>query len=259
MGSGHTHPAPMRHTWLGRLDARAKVLAILPVILAVNILGTERLAVAGVAAAAFAALFATAGHGALASLRRVLYLPPFVLFIVVTLPFSAAGSEVFALNLGFARLVATDEGLRLAASVAARAGTSLLGILALSGSTEAPELFRALRGLGCPKAFVAVMAMIYRYLFEMGDELARVRRAAAARGFEARDWRALPQLGAMAGALLVRSVVRSEEINRAMVARGYDGEVRTLSRTRFGAREAAFVAAFLGAVGLGILLVLTHA
>lgn len=136
--------------------------------------------------------------------------------------------------------------------MAAGAGTSILGVLLLSGTTEGPEIFKGLRALGVPKAFVAIMALVYRYLFEIANDASRMRRAAAARGFEARNLAAVPRLATMSGALLVRSIVRSENVHHAMVARGFDGEVRTLSTTRFGWREAAFMAAFYAAVAGGI-------
>jgi cobalt/nickel transport system permease protein len=252
MGSAHTHEAPIKNTFLGRLDARAKILAIIPAVVLVNVLDLGHWRQVAAVALPFAALYVLAGREALAVLKRGVYLVPFVLFVVVTLPFAAAGNEAFALNLGITRLVATDEGLARAASVAAGALTSIAGVLLLSGSTEGPDLFHGLRQLGVPKAFVAVMGTVYRYLFEMASDLSRIRRAAAARGFEARSLASASRIGSMAGAVLVRSVVRSENVHNAMLARGFDGEVRTVSRGRFGWREAAFLAAFWATVAIGI-------
>jgi len=186
-------------------------------------------------------------------LKRAALFAPFVLFVVVTLPFSAAGSEVFAVNLGFARLVATDEGLARSGEVALKAATSILGVLVLSGSTEAPALFKGLRSLGVPRAFVTVLSMVYRYLFEIGDEFTRVRRSATARGFQVRDFHAIPRMSNMAAALLTRSVVRSQRVHNNMLARGFDGEVRTLSHAHFGRRDAAFLCAFYAAVATAIM------
>jgi len=256
MGSGHAHPAPLKHGFLGRLDARAKLLTIIPAIVLVNLMGPEQKMLVLVVAAVFAALFAVAGRGAIAALRRGIYLVPFVAFVVVTLPFAATGDEAFGINVGFTRLVATDEGLARAASVGMGAVTSILGVLLLSGTTEGPEIFKGLRALGVPKAFVAVMAVVYRYLFEIAGDAASLRRAGAARGFEPKSLKAAPRLAAMAGALLVRSISRSENVHYAMLARGFDGEVRTLATTRFGLREALFMTAFYAALAGGIVLTL---
>jgi len=244
MGSGHVHEAPLEASYFGRLDARAKILAIVPAVFLVNLLPEAEWPAVAAVGIIFLVLASFSRHGAWTVFKRAALALPFVLFVVVTLPFAAAGTEIFSINLGVGRLVATDEGLTRAAEVALRAGTSILGIMLLSATTEAPALFKGLRAMGFPKAFVAVLAIVYRYVFEMAGELVRLRRAAAARGFEIKNFRAAPRLADMSGALLVRSVARSERVHHAMAARGYDGEVRTLSHGAFGLREAMFLGAF---------------
>ena len=98
-----------------------------------------------------------------------------------------------------------------------------------------------------------MLAIVYRYVFEMAGELVRLRRAAAARGFEIRNFKAAPRLADMSGALLVRSVARSERVHHAMAARGYDGEVRTLSHGAFGGREAIFLCAFYAGIAAAVM------
>ncbi len=246
MGSGHVHEAPLSGSWLGRLDVRARLLAFVPALVLVNLAGRGELVPVALAAALFLALAFSCGHGALSVLSRGLYLLPFVLFVVVTLPFAAEGRELFSLNLGPVHLAASREGLGLAADAGLRGCTSILAVLVLSGTTEPPRLFGGLASLGVPKAFVLVLSMVYRYLFEIAGELARVGRAAQARAFRMSSLRAVPRLGTMAGAVLVRSIERSERVNRAMQARGFAGEVRTLGRERFGLRDVVFLAAFHG-------------
>jgi cobalt/nickel transport system permease protein len=244
MGSGHVHAAPLSASYLGGLDARAKLAAFIPAIAFVNLLPHAHWRLIAAVGGLFAALLATCGHGAGAILRRGLLMLPFVAFVVVTLPFSMPGSKVFSIDVGFSRLVVTDEGLVATGEVLLKATVSILGALLLAGTTEAPKLFAGLRSLGAPKAFVTVLSMIYRYLFQTADEFSKVRRAAAARCFTMRGVGSARRLGNMAASLLVRSVERSERVHHAMLARGYDGEVRTLHHGHFGAREWAFVVGF---------------
>jgi cobalt/nickel transport system permease protein len=185
-------------------------------------------------------------------LRRGLYLLPFVLFVLVTLPFSAAGETWFDLDLGVGVLTATHEGAARAVDAGLRSGTSIVGLLVLSGTTEATDLFAGLAALKLPRAFVLVLSMVYRYLFLLGSDLARLRRAARARGFSMRSRRSLPRLGTMAGTLLGRSVVRSDRVHKAMLARGFAGEVRTLPRGHFGRAEAVFLVLFYASLALGV-------
>jgi len=240
------HAAPLATSWLGQLDARARLLAFVPALVLVNLVGRGELVPVALAATLFLGLALSCGHGALSVLSRGLFLLPFVLFVVVTLPFAAEGQALFALDLGPLHLAATREGLELAADAGLRGCASILAVLVLSGTTEPPRLFEGMASLGMPRAFVLVLSMVYRYLFEIAGELARVRRAALARAFRMTSVRAVPRLGTMAGAVLVRSVERSEQVNRAMRARGFDGEVRTMTRERFGPPEIAFLALFHG-------------
>jgi cobalt/nickel transport system permease protein len=76
---------------------------------------------------------------------------------------------------------------------------------------------------------------MWRYLFVLADEVLRMIRARAARsGHSDRPdlkpggsvtWRARVA-GGMAGSLFLRAFERSDRIYVAMLARGYDGEVR---------------------------------
>ena len=104
----------------------------------------------------------------------------------------------------------------------------------LTATTPFPEVIRALRSVGVPAVLVSIVAFMYRYVFVLVDEAQRLLRARAARsaGVGAGTggtvaWRARVT-GGMAGSLFIRSYERSERIYDAMVARGYDGDVRTL-------------------------------
>jgi cobalt/nickel transport system permease protein len=62
---------------------------------------------------------------------------------------------------------------------------------------------------------------------------------------EARGGRGSPTLavyGSLAGHLLLRAFERAERIHRAMRARGFDGEMRSLSALRWRPSDTLFVA-----------------
>lgn len=252
MGSGHVHEAPLAGSAPGRLDARAKLLAIVPAIVVINAIPVARWpALAGVVAL-FTLMLSSCGRGAAVILRRSLALLPFVLFVAVTLPFSIEGTPRITVALGPVHLVASDEGLRRAAETVLRAAVSIVGLLVLSGTTEPSDLFRGLAALRTPRAFVLVLSMVYRYLFLLSNELSRLRRGASARGFVLRRSGGVRRLGAMAGALLVRSVVRAEHVRRAMSARGFDGTLRTLPSGHFGSVEVLFLVVWYAVLTAGV-------
>ena len=103
----------------------------------------------------------------------------------------------------------------------------------LTAATPFPALLQAMRSLRLPQVLVATFGFTYRYIFVIGDEVLRLMRARTARsGVRAGRggsvlWRARVT-GGMAGSLFLRSIERSERIYDAMVARGYDGEARSL-------------------------------
>ena len=101
---------------------------------------------------------------------------------------------------------------------------------------------------------------MWRYLFVLVDEAIRLTRARDARsgsvtgrGGGAVWWRARVA-GGMAGNLFLRGYERSERIYAAMVARGYDGEVRTFPLPSLDAAQV--VALVGGLISLGVLTLL---
>jgi cobalt/nickel transport system permease protein len=121
-----------------------------------------------------------------------------------------------------------------------------------------------MRALRIPRLLVAIFGLMWRYLFVFSDEAMRLLRARAARSgttgnpdFQSGgsiSWRA-QTAGGLTGNLFVRSLERSERIYVAMLARGYDGEVRSLPQ---GKMEASnwFILGF-GALLLFLVLALS--
>src|SRR4029079_6038976 len=96
-------------------------------------------------------------------------------------------------------------------------------------TTPFDRLLVAFRQLGMPRVCVTLLAFTYRYAFVVFDELARMRTAQRARTFGPRGpwaaWKGTVQLVAM---LMIRSLDRAERVHNAMLARGWQGDVRTL-------------------------------
>ena len=91
------------------------------------------------------------------------------------------------------------------------------------------ELLALLRRWRCPVVFVAMLGFMYRYTFILWDELRRLRNARDAREFGGGSrWRRWSTEAEMIGLLLLRAMERAERTHRAMLARGWDGSVRSL-------------------------------
>lgn len=103
------------------------------------------------------------------------------------------------------------------------AGLWIIHVLPLS------ELLSTLLRWRCPAMLVAMLSFMYRYIFILWEELARLRHAREARDFGGGSmmmrWTTNAQL---VGLLLLRSMERAERTHQAMLARGWDGSPKFL-------------------------------
>ena len=76
----------------------------------------------------------------------------------------------------------TDRGLLRLAEILAKSLLSVQAALVLVRTTPFHDLLWALRGLGLPRLLVAVVGLMYRYLFVLADEAGRLLRARAEPG-----------------------------------------------------------------------------
>jgi cobalt/nickel transport system permease protein len=173
-------------------------------------------------------------------LKRSALALPFAL-AAVTVIFTTPGAAWFQASLGPWLITATGPGVVRFLSIVIKSWLSVQAAILLSATTSFPDLLVAMRAVHIPRLLVAIFAMMWRYLFVLSDEALRLMRARDARsasdgaidGAHRRSggslaWRG-KVTGGMAGSLFVRSLERGERIHAAMTARGYDGEVRTLS------------------------------
>jgi len=168
--------------------------------------------------------------------KRAIVALPFTL-AALTVLFSTRGEPLLSLPLPGGVWAITDTGLLRFVSIIVRSYMSVQAAVLLAATTRFPDLLWGMRSLRLPRLFVAITGFLYRYLFVLADEAQRLIRAREARsvapagggrGGGSMVWRARVA-GGMAGSLFIRSYERSERIYAAMLARGYDGEVKALS------------------------------
>jgi cobalt/nickel transport system permease protein len=120
-------------------------------------------------------------------------------------------------------LALRQEGCLDLLRVVAKFTAILTLTLVLFGVAPFLSTIKAMRSLGLPPILADMTLLSYRYVYEIGDDLARMERGMRLRGFRARrpSGRTLGDVAALAGSLLVRSYERSERVYKAMVLRGY--------------------------------------
>jgi cobalt/nickel transport system permease protein len=184
-------------------------------------------------------------------LKRSAVAIPFAL-VAATLLFTVQGQPIISLKLGLWNTAITDRGAIAFASILTKAWLAVLMATVLSATTTFPDLLYAMRGLRIPGVIVSIVSFMYRYIFVVADEALRSHRAREARSAEPGRrigrrliWRA-KVLGGMIGALFLRSYERSERIYAAMLSRGFDGRIRTMSAERLTPSQLLVLTAFLG-------------
>jgi len=134
--------------------------------------------------------------------RRLLFLEPFV-----------AGVAVLSLL--------REGGWVVVEGIVIRSTLSLVTILLLANTTPFSTMLEVLRKIHVSPTFITILALMYRYLFVLVDEMERMRRARMSRSFTRRNRGAWNMLSTTVGELFVRSSARAERIYSAMCARGW--------------------------------------
>jgi cobalt/nickel transport system permease protein len=134
--------------------------------------------------------------------RRILFLEPLVLGIAGLAFLQPNGAQVFL-------------------TILLKSTLCLVTLLLLAGTTPFIEWLRVLKSLRMPDLLVTTVALMYRYLFVLLEELERMRRARASRTFSRKHTLAWSHWASLLGQLFIRSSERAERIYAAMCARGW--------------------------------------
>ena len=223
------------HSPIHRLDARTQIMTT--AIFLVVTMSFPRYDVSALLPLALypCALIALAGLPAGYLLRKVAVAAPFAIFVGL---FNPLLDRHPVAQIGSC---AISGGWVSFASILLRFALTVTAALVLVCCTGIQRLCAGLEQLGLPRVLAVQILFLYRYFFVIGDEGARMLRSVAIRSADAQalPWRIY---GTLAGHLLLRAMDRANRIYRAMLARGFDGEVRVLRPTTPGWRDAVFAA-----------------
>jgi len=254
-------PYRPRASLVHRADPRVKVVvAVMSILITAALpLGawpSYVLLLAGVVALAVAAQL-----GVGFTLKRGLIALPFAL-AALPLVFSTPGDVLASLRLGPVVLNASLAGVERFASVLAKSYISVQFAILLTATTRFTDMLAAMRALRVPRLLVIIFSLMWRYLFLFAHEANTLRIARDSRSAEVGPgaggsvaWRARVT-GGMVGNLFIRGYDRSERVYQAMLARGYDGDIRTFALRPLAVSEyaalagAVVVLALMGMLGV---------
>jgi len=221
-------------TTLHKIDPRAKLITSLFFILMVVSFGKYEISML-VPFIFFPVYLLTSGNIPLLYIfKKVLYVSPFAIMIGVFNPVFDRGVMLHLGNAGI------SGGWISFISIMMRFGLTVSTALALIACTGFNNICFALNRLGAPKIFAVQLLFLYRYIFVLAEEAARMIRARNLRSFDGKG-KGIKTYGPLLGNLLLRTVNRAERIHMAMICRGFDGNIRIMNRYNFGLKEFVFV------------------
>jgi cobalt/nickel transport system permease protein len=217
-----------------RTDARAKTITTVGFLIAV--MSFDRYQVSALTPFFLypVALMAVGGIPPGYILRRMLVAAPFAIAIAAFNPL---------LDHRPVAMVGSHEvtgGWMSFASIMVRFALTVSTALVLIASTGIHRFCAGLERLGLPQVFSVQILFLYRYLFVVADEGSRMLRSVELRSAGKRSLR-LRAYGGLVGHLLLRSMDRAQRVYRAMVSRGFNGEIRLMHRLRVRRPDVAFV------------------
>ena len=158
-------------------------------------------------------------------LRRLMLFLPMVFMLSISLP-AAEGFQ-------------TSAGWTLMFTILFRSSLAFMAMLWLINVLPFDRMLITLRRLWVPEVLLSMLAFMHRYLFVLWEELGRMTTARQARTFGKSSLRFRWQSSArLVGMLLIRAMTRAERVHQAMLARGWDGRMRSIDPLKFERLES---------------------
>lgn len=217
------------------LDPRARIIAAC--LFAVAVVSLQSFPALILALLASLLTMGTARMPVGRTLRRMLMMDGFIIFMLILLPFTTPGEIAFTL----AGFPASWEGILRACEIGLKANAVILALMTLVGTMESVALGHALSHLRVPDTLVHLMLFTVRYIEVLNDEYRRLRVAMKARNFRPGNNRhTYRSIGYLLGMLLVRALERSERILQAMKCRGFNGRLHLLDDMQYRRGDLVF-------------------
>jgi len=171
-------------------------------------------------------------------LRKLLAVSPFAVFIGIFNPIIDRNILFYVGSLGI------SGGWVSFVSIFMRFILTVSASLLLVAVTGFNSICMTLEKYGMPRVFIVQLLFMYRYMFVLADESQKMVRARSVRSFASRP-PGLIMFVPLAGQLLLRTLDRAECVYRAMVCRGFNGQVYPAKRPVSGQSGWFFAAAWI--------------
>lgn len=166
--------------------------------------------------------------------KRLIPVNMLILFLWFFLPFTFGGKPLFFLG----PLAVTREGVLYATRISIKSNAMMLMLIALVASTPIFSMGHAMHQLGIPQKIVHLFFFTYRYIHVIYREYLRLKNSMKIRGFTPKTClHTYKTFAYMVGMLLVKSFDRAQRVHNAMLCRGFNGDLYSLSKFSFKKRD----------------------
>jgi cobalt/nickel transport system permease protein len=207
--------SPGAESVIHRLPAGLKFAVTICLVVAISLTPIDRAALLIIPTAMLLVAMIISRVPTVAFLKRLLLREPFVLggaLMALFTPAPRGGPELF----GFLML---------------RCTLGLATLILFSAITPFNDMLLLFRRLRVPQLLVTTLALMHRYLFVLGEESARMKRARASRTFVPARGLAWRTGSTIVAQLFLRASMRADRIYAAMCARGWGATEPLKSRS----------------------------
>lgn len=154
-------------------------------------------------------------------------------------------AAVLPFSITFALISWISGDTQRAIALAVKSYFSAFAVLLLIGTTPLPDLLRGLESMYAPQVLLTIIQFLYRYLFVVVEQAARMSLAAQCRGggLYSDKRSTFRRAAGVLSVLFARSYGRAEGVHHAMLARGFHGQLPVMTATAFRWKDGAFLLA----------------
>ncbi len=171
-------------------------------------------------------------------IKRILLVSPFAIMIGVFNPWIDSNTLVVIGDIDI------SAGWVSFGSILLRFFLTVGAALSLVAVTGFTNVCLAMEKLKVPKVFVVQLLFLYRYLYVLLAEAARMVRASEFRRIDGKGL-GIGVFGSLVGHLLLRTLDRAQRIHLSMHCRGFDGRIRSLVKLSFRPRDVLFITGWI--------------
>ncbi|MFW6140072.1 MAG: cobalt ECF transporter T component CbiQ [Acidobacteriota bacterium] len=214
------------------LDPRIKIISIAAFILAIGLTPSSDYIKFLIYFCAITALFVLSRIPIKKLASRLFILLPLLAFL---------GISVFAFGSH-----SSSENINILWNLSVKSILIFLCIGFLVLSTRFFHLIKGFELLKTPSVVISVLTFAYRYIFLFSDEAEKMRRAKKSRTYKKQNLtEGIKTLVPMVSHLFLRAFERTENIYAAMLSRGFDRKIETLSLFKTNKNDWIFLSFFL--------------